>query len=66
MGFILLKNKKAEHAINEQKAKIVIYEFENFNSDILTRLSELKRKGYQAIWYESSAPNVLHYINVVI
>lgn len=58
--------KKAEHAINEQKAKIVIYEFENFNSDILTRLSELKRKGYQAIWYKSSAPNVLHYINVVI
>lgn len=56
--------KKANHAIQNQGAEIVIFEFSNFDSKHLVRLDELARKGYKVIWYKTDSTNELHYINI--
>lgn len=56
--------KKAKHAITSQGADIVIFEFENFDHNYISRLKEVEQKGYKAMWYLSDSPNNIHFINI--
>ena len=58
--------KKAKHAIREQGAELVIFEFTAFDSNHLDKLEDLRQRGVKVIWYESDKPDILHYINASI
>lgn len=52
--------KKAKHSINEQGAKFIVFQFDNWNGKFRAEIEGIKKKGIHGYYFLTSDVTVIH------